>query len=159
MRTTRTRLTALASISLVLAAGLSACGSDDESTPAADNAVSSVPKATFVDQGNQLCVANEEAIASVFKQMSQPPSQAQLTDAFNNLVTQSYKFEGDLLAVGAPKGQEKAFVDQILAMHHVVNTVETQGQEAFFATEDNPFKAVTDTLVNDFGLTSCQTEE
>jgi len=159
MRTTRSRLTALASTCLFLAAGLSACGSDDESTPVADSAVSSVSKATFVDQGNKLCVANKNAIASVFQQMSQPPTKAQLTDAFNNLVKQSYKLEGDLLAVGAPKGQERAFVDQILAMHQVVNSVQANGQEAFFATEDNPFSAVTDTLVNDFGLTSCQPED
>ncbi len=156
MRTTRA---ALAVTSLALAASLSACGSDDASTSASDNAVKSVSEATFVDQGNALCAANSAAIGSVFKQMSQPPTQGQLTAAFDNLVKQSYKFEGDLLAVGAPKGQEKAFVDQILGMHEVVMGVEAKGQEAFFATEDNPFKTVTDNLVNDFGLTSCKSEE
>lgn len=159
MRTIRTRLSALALTSLVLAGALSACGSDDEATPSADTALTSVPRQTFVDQGNEVCTANTAAIASAFEQMSQPPTEAQLSAAFENLVKQSYKFEGDLLAVGAPAGQEKAFVDQLLGMHEVVEGVETEGQEAFFASEDNPFQALTDTLVDDFGLTSCQAEE
>ena len=158
MSTFRTRTAALTLVSIALAAGVSACGSDDQALAVGESAINTVPKDTFVKEGNALCAANTAAVGAAFQQMSQPPTPEELDAAFANLVKESYKIEGDLFTLGAPEGQEQEFVDLVVGMHQVTTSVDEQGQEAFFATDDDPFQAMTQTLVDDFGLTSCQPE-
>lgn len=159
MKTTRT-LAASATLALSVGA-FAACGSssDEAQAEAASSPVRTVSKSEFVEKGNALCRANGEAIASRFMAMSEPPKPAELTAAYDNMLKESYKVTGDVLAIGAPKGQEKAFIDLLVAMNKVTSGVDQGGQEKFFATETDPWAAITTTLVEDFGLTDCKHEE
>lgn len=151
---------ATATLTLSLGA-LAACGSssDDPGTKAATSPLTTVSKSVFVEKGNALCRANAEAIASKFMAMSEPPKPAEFTAAYDNMIKESYKVTGDVLGIGAPKGQEQEFLDLLVEMHQVTVGVDAGGQERFFADESDPWAAVTSTLVEDFGLTDCKHEE
>jgi len=159
MNTTRA-FAATATLALSLGA-LAACGSSsaDTETETASSPLTTVSKSVFVEKGNALCRSNGEAIASKFMEMSEPPKPDQLTTAYDNMLKESYKITGDVLAIGSPKGQEKEFLALLATMHAVTTAVDEGGQEKFFADESDPWAAATATLVEDFGLTDCKHEE
>lgn len=161
-RTTRT-LAVVAALALWTAA-LGGCGSDSDDAKgganakesADDAAISSIPAEEFVEKGNAVCRANGEAIGSKFASLSQPPTRAELSDAFETMLRESYKITGSILAIGAPVGKEKELVDLLLEAQRVTEQVEAEGQAAFFASESDPWAEVTADLVDELGLTDCQ---
>lgn len=157
--TAHPRFLAVAAAALALGS-IAACGSnDDTTTKAAPTVLPTVHKADFVVQGNALCKKTSETIGSKFATMSKPPKPAELSAAFATVLKESYKLDGELLSIGAPAGQQKEFVDLIRQLHQVTANVETEGQEAFFADESDPWKPAADKLVKDFGLTQCGNDE
>lgn len=154
--TTTHRLAALAAGALLALASLAACGSDSDSTSSAGVQLPTVSKAVFADQGNTICTRTSAAIGDRFRAMSTPPKPAELTAAYDNMLKESYRLVGELLAVGPPKGQERALLDLLVQQYEVTAGVEKQGQEAFFADEDSdPWAELSQALVDDFGLTAC----
>lgn len=154
MKTRRT-LSALAALALCFGA-LTACGSDSEDNNSAASPIRTVSKAEFVQKGNALCRTNGDKIAAGFQAMSEPPKPAELQVAFDTMLRESYKLTGDILAIGAPKGQDKELVDLLVQMQHITEQAEAEGAERFYADSSDPWSGAITTLVNDFGLSSCK---
>ncbi|MFL6172757.1 MAG: hypothetical protein ACJ716_07670 [Marmoricola sp.] len=151
--------TSTATVAAVLALGsLAACGSssDDRSPAPTGAALPTVSKAVFAQRGNVVCRTSGQAIGSKFQAMSKPPKPAELTAAYDNMLKESYKVVGELLDIGAPKGQERELLDLIVQQYQVTADVEKQGQEKFFADQDSdPWADTVAKLVSDFGLKDC----
>lgn len=146
-------------------AAMGGCGSDsddgakggaDAKETGNDAAIRSIPAEEFVEKGNAVCRANGEAIGSKFASLSQPPTPAELSDAFETMLRESYNITGSILAIGAPEDKEKELVDLLLEAQRVTEQVEAEGQAAFFARESDPWAEVTADLVAELGLTDCQ---
>lgn len=161
MNNTCTRFKALA-VGAVLALGsLAACGPDSADAGPRTGASASVELPTvsgavFAEHGNKICRRSSQAIGAGFGAMSTPPKPAELTAAYENMLKESYKQVGALLAVGPPTGQERALLDLLVQHHRVTETVEKRGEAAFFADQGtDPWAELVDTAVKDFGLTDC----
>lgn len=157
MFTIRTHV--LAATAALALGSVTACG--DGSGPSSTTASSgvklpTVSKAVFAEQGNAVCRASAEAIGSKFRAMSTPPKPDELKAAYDNMLKESYKFVGEVLEIGAPKGQERALLDLLVEQYKVTQTVEKSGQAEFFSKEDSdPWAKLSATLVKDFDLMDC----
>lgn len=158
------RFSVLAASSALALGSIAACDSDsDDSKDAAPRGAATagvqlptVSSAVFADQGNAICRSSASAIGDRFRAMSTPPTPAELTAAYDNMLKESYKLVGELLAVGPPAGQERQLLDLLVQQYKITETVEKQGQEQFFANEDSdPWEELSASLVGDFGLTDC----
>lgn len=106
-------LVALAALALLVAG----CGDDGDgaTTPAGDSS-GSISQAEFVEQGNEICGAGNEELASEIDEFaednglsgSDQPSQDQLDELASEVVLPSIaKQIGEIRDLGAPRGQEK----------------------------------------------------
>ena len=154
---TRRTLSVTAALALCFGA-LTACGCDSEDHDnSAASPIKAVSRAEFVEKGNALCRANGEKIAAGFNAMGDPPRPAEFQAAYDTMRRESYKLVGDMHAVGAPIGQDKELVDLLVQLQQVTENAEVEGAEKDYADSSDPWADTVDKLVNDFGLTDCDT--
>ena len=152
-------LVALAVLALLVAG----CGDDGEgdTTPAGGSS-GSISKAEFVEQGNEICAAGNEELASGIDEFAEDnglsggdqPSQEQLDELASEVVLPSIaKQIGEIRDLGAPKGQEQE-VEAFL--EHAETTIEETEADPGRLTREgfSPFAAVFKEAVG-LGLVVC----
>jgi hypothetical protein len=150
-RSRRLTLLCIGTGTLLLAGIVTGCGGSTASTSTRDE---------FVKQANAICSAGSARIATAAKALPPggPPTGAAAQTFFDTIMTEG-KSQADALRALTPPADLQtdftAFVDQFQKTN---DALKAQGAQAFFASQDDPYKALGAMAVK-MGLTACTTNQ
>jgi hypothetical protein len=158
----RTRWKAIPVLVVATTALLGACDDDADDDVAGETTVAEadlLDDATFVEQADALCVANNDAIGGVLGPLfgDGEPTPDAMDDALAQIVAQSRGLADDLDALAAPEAISDDVDAMVAALEAGTDEAEAQSGPEFFGTDDDPWAAA-GAIAADLGLDACAGE-
>jgi hypothetical protein len=151
----RISFAAVTAVVLTALATSNACSDDDDAAAASET----LHRSTWISEVNARCAAHNAALGEIIGPLfaSGPPNAHDAQAALDDIVARTRQVTADIDALAEPSALTIHVETLVRALDSGSDRAEELGGEAFFATDEDPFRRAGD-IASELGLVACDTE-